>query len=58
MDCFREGLMGEDFFIGFCKGNVIKYVVRAGKKDGESALSDYCKARDYLEELIELEKKP
>lgn len=56
LDCFREGLIGVDGFKGFCKGNIIKYVVRAGLKGDE--LEDYCKARDYLDELIETTKKP
>ena len=36
----------------FFAGNVIKYVVRAGRKDGNTRLEDLLKARDYLEELI------
>ena len=56
VDCFREGLIGIEEYKGFCKGNVIKYVVRAGKKGGESALKDYSKAVDYLFLLIDMEK--
>lgn len=37
----------------FCSGNVIKYLVRAGKKDGETRLKDLRKALDYLQRLIE-----
>ena len=43
---FEQGLMSKDEFIGFCKGNVIKYTVRAGKKD--DPLLDIVKAMDYL----------
>ncbi len=35
---------------GFLKGNVIKYITRAGKKGG--ALEDMKKAQWYLTELI------
>ena len=54
MDCFRMGLISREEYIGFCKGNIIKYIVRGGKKDGNSALEDYGKARDYLDELIKI----
>ena len=40
----------EEEFRGYCKGNVLKYVMRAGHKDEE--LQDYQKARFYLEEII------
>lgn len=36
----------------FCEGNVVKYVARAGKKDGESRLDDLKKAKYYLERAI------
>ena len=38
---------------GFMRGNVIKYIARAGRKG--SAIDDYAKAQDYLYRLIELE---
>ena len=43
---FEQGLMSKDEFVGFCKGNVIKYTIRAGKKD--DPLLDIVKAMDYL----------
>ena len=46
---FRQGLISKEEFIGFCKGNVIKYVVRCGKKD--DAIKDIDKAINYLELL-------
>lgn len=49
MDAFEKGLLSEEEFIGFIKGNVIKYSVRAGKKD--DAVKDIDKAIDYLEWL-------
>jgi hypothetical protein len=39
--------------IGFCEGNVIKYVTRWRDKGG---ISDLEKARHYIDMLIELEK--
>lgn len=48
---------------GFCKGNVIKYVSRAGKKTStsldinEKAVQDLEKARWYLDYLIKYYKE-
>lgn len=38
--------------LGFALGNAIKYVARAGRKPGESALDDLKKARWYLDNEI------
>ena len=38
--------------LGFCQGNVVKYVCRAGLKPGESTLDDLYKAQYYLNRLI------
>ena len=40
--------------LDFFSGNIVKYVVRAGKKDGESVLDDLIKAQVYLKKLIEI----
>jgi hypothetical protein len=40
--------------LNFNRGNVIKYVSRAGKKEGESELKDLEKALYYLEREINL----
>lgn len=42
-----------DWELNFNLGNVVKYVSRAGRKDGEDALIDLHKARQYLEFEIE-----
>lgn len=48
---------------GFCKGNIIKYVSRAGKKssaaltDSDKELQDLRKARWYLDYLISTKEK-
>ena len=38
--------------LDFLSGNVVKYVCRAGRKEGSSSLEDYFKARWYLDRLI------
>lgn len=62
--CLNHGL-------GFCEGNVVKYVARAGKKfevpDGDeqavayarhqARMVDLKKAKEYLSRLIEAEEK-
>lgn len=39
--------------LGFCLGNVVKYVSRAGKKDKAKEIEDLEKARWYLDERIQ-----
>lgn len=41
----------KDYNLNFNRGNIIKYLARAGKKDNE--LQDLRKALDYLEREIE-----
>ena len=41
----------QDYKLNFNRGNIIKYVFRAGKKDDE--LQDLMKAKDYLEREIQ-----
>lgn len=41
-------------FVGFLKGNIIKYTLRAGKKQGEAAEKDAAKAKRYTEWLVKL----
>jgi NTP pyrophosphatase (non-canonical NTP hydrolase) len=43
--------------LNFRLGNVVKYLSRAGKKDGNSYLQDLYKAKDYLEREIYLEER-
>lgn len=40
-----------DQYAGFCLGNSIKYMSRAGKKDGSSIAEDVAKAEWYAAEL-------
>lgn len=48
-DIFKKKLTAEEFR-GFCKGNVIKYILRGNYKGG---IQDYRKASVYLQWLIE-----
>ncbi len=43
----------EDKALGYCLGNVIKYVSRAGKKDQATEVEDLKKAKWYLERRIQ-----
>ena len=49
-------MMTEDELRGFCKGNYLKYILRAGKKAGESAETDRKKAEWYLDYLENMDK--
>ena len=46
---YLHAFLTEDEFNGFCKGNIIKYVSRANRKNG---IEDIRKARDYISYLI------
>jgi len=48
-----EAVLTKEEFIGFLKGNIIKYGMRAGKKDSDDA----GKARHYMMKLREVEGK-
>lgn len=63
-DDYYEGKNGteaidiiEEFDLGFCLGNVVKYVLRSGKKAGNTELDDLEKARWYLDRYIGLLKE-
>lgn len=40
------------YSLNFNKGNILKYVCRAGKKENESEIKDLKKALDYLKREI------
>ncbi len=48
-----EAVLSHDEFVGFLKGNIIKYSLRAGRKDGSD---DAGKAKHYLQKLKEVER--
>lgn len=48
----------EAWELGFCLGNTVKYISRAGKKDPAKTIEDLKKARWYLDrEINRLEKE-
>jgi len=42
----------EDFKLDFLDGQVVKYILRAGRKSGDSDLQDHKKAQWYLNRKI------
>ena len=46
-----EAVLTHDEFVGFLKGNIIKYSLRAGRKDGSD---DAGKAKHYMKKLREV----
>lgn len=42
----------EDKKLGFCLGNAVKYIARAGKKDPTKTVEDLNKAKWYIERRI------
>lgn len=48
-----EVLLTHEEFVGFLKGNIVKYSLRAGRKEGASDDAD--KARHYMQKLKEIE---
>ncbi len=56
LDCGIESIeiikkvLGTQGFVAFCLGNILKYLIRAEKKNGKE---DYKKAAKYLEWVIE-----
>lgn len=47
----------EDKGLGFCLGNAVKYISRAGKKDKTKTIQDLQKAAWYLNREIETRMK-
>ena len=47
-----QAVMTHEEFVGFLKGNIIKYSLRAGRKDGSD---DAGKARHYMLKLKEVQ---
>ena len=46
----------DDWGLNFYEGNAIKYIKRAGKKDGNSRLQDLKKVREYIDHEIKAEE--
>lgn len=52
-----EAALGFDGAIHFCQGNAIKYLFRAGNKEGNPTLQDFRKVRWYVNKIIEMLEK-
>lgn len=49
----------EAWALGFCLGNAVKYICRAGRKGAESRVADLRKARWYIDrEIANAEQQP
>ena len=46
----------DDWDLNFYLGNAIKYIKRAGKKEGNSRLQDLKKIKEYIEHEIKTEE--
>ena len=46
-----QAQMTQEAFMGFLRGNIIKYASRFGKKDNESTIKEATKIRVYAEWL-------
>ena len=46
----------DDWSLNFYLGNAIKYIKRAGKKDGNTRLQDLKKVREYIDHEIKAEE--
>jgi len=53
-NCYEAIKVIDAWQLGFCLGNTVKYISRAGKKDAAKTLEDLRKARWYLEHEIQL----
>lgn len=52
---YAQAKLTPEEFAGFCKGNALKYISRAGKKG--NAAEDLRKARWYLDRLLDDQRK-
>ena len=57
---YKKGIEVTDFILsndlGWCEGNIVKYILRHKKKHKENPMQDLMKAKWYLEKLIEKTK--
>ena len=58
-DHYKGGIETWDYItshnLGYLEGNIIKYITRAGKKEGESTIDDLLKAQAYIHKLVTIE---
>src|SRR3990172_2273631 len=48
----------EAWGLGFCLGNTVKYIARAGRKSNDTTIEDLKKARWYLDRVIARLEQP
>ena len=54
---YIEAVLGREQFIGFLRGNALKYLTRMGQKEGESELDDSRKIQWYVNRLVKTLEK-
>tara|TARA_R100000278_G_scaffold73624_2_gene57669 strand:- start:4578 stop:4889 length:312 start_codon:yes stop_codon:yes gene_type:complete len=54
---FIRAKLNSDGYVGYCVGNVLKYLSRAGHKDRQKVQEDLKKAEFYLKEAILIGEK-
>jgi len=52
----HKKILTKDEYVGFLKGNIIKYQMRAGRKKGEPFEKDLAKLKTYQEALEKMLK--
>ena len=55
IDLIRDRLSPAEFK-GYCKGNMIKYLLRFDKKNGLEDLNKMVKYKEFFEDFVEKEK--
>jgi hypothetical protein len=53
----HKSILSREEYIGFLKGNILKYQLRLGKKPGESVEREMSKIKTYQKQLEEFEKE-
>ena len=51
----HKNVLSREEYIGFLKGNILKYQMRLGRKPGESVERDMAKIETYQKQLLEIE---
>ncbi len=53
-----KATLTKEEYLGWCKGNALKYHFRAGKKDPDKIVEDYRKSAFYTNEIVEVLNEP
>lgn len=57
IEAFKQGLLTKEEYMGFLKGNIIKYSVRCNNKNLEEDMDKCQKYVSYLKDLLKNEEK-